>query len=221
MNADERKSREPHRVRLKICGITNWSDAKLAVDAGADMLGFNFYGPSPRFVPVREAQRIIRKLPREVQAIGVFVNDSAGDVADIARVTGLHALQLHGDEAPEQVAGLARLWPVIKAFRVREGFSVPALRRYGAACAYLLDGFSRAARGGTGKTFDWSVARQAMRYGRVVLAGGLTAENIREALGAVRPYAVDVCSGVERSPGKKDAGKLLAFALMFHSAGKE
>ncbi len=205
-------------ARLKICGITNWPDAKLAVDAGADMLGFNFYMRSPRFVSLREAKRIIRKLPSGVEAIGVFVNDSVSDIADMAGIAGLHAIQLHGEESPEDVAETARRWPVIKAFRVRPGFRPAALRAYGKAEAFLLDGFSRAARGGTGRTFDWSMARRAAHYGRIFLAGGLTAGNIANALTAAKPYAVDVCSGVEASPGKKDSAELLKFALLFHSA---
>jgi phosphoribosylanthranilate isomerase len=218
MNANKRRFDSGHGVRLKICGITNWLDAKLAVDAGADMLGFNFYGPSPRFVAVGEAKRIIHRLPRTVEAIGAFVNDSVSDIADITRVAGLHGVQLHGDESPGQVAELARRWPVMKAFRVRPGFRVAALRAYDQAWAFLLDGFSREARGGTGKTFDWGVARLAARFGRVFLAGGLTSANIAEALKTAKPYAVDVCSGVEASPGKKDAGRLLQFALCFHAA---
>lgn len=205
------------RTLLKICGITNWEDARLSVDAGADLLGFNFYAPSPRFIPLREAKRIIRKLPRRVQAIGVFVNDSTADIADMAQLAGLHGVQLHGEEPPEDVAELAQRWRVIKAFPVRPGFRVPALGRYAQADAFLLDGYSRAARGGTGRTFDWKLARRAARYGRIFLAGGLRAENIAEALAAAQPYAVDVCSGVEASPGEKDAARLLQFALMFHA----
>lgn len=206
------------RARLKICGITNWRDAKLAVDAGADMLGFNFYAPSPRFISLRDAKRIIRRLPRRVQAIGVFVNDSVEDMVDMARIAGLHGVQLHGEESPADVMEVARRLPVIKAFRVRGGFRVGALRAYDEAEAFLLDGFSRTARGGTGETFDWSIAQSAARYGRIFLAGGLTAENVADALAAAKPYAVDVCSGVEASPGRKDAGRLLHFALCFHAA---
>ncbi len=206
------------RVRLKICGITNWADAVLAVDVGADMLGFNFHCRSPRFVQVRNASQIIQKLPRNVHAIGVFVNAAVDDVAAVAANAGLHGLQLHGDEPPEQVATLAKRWPVIKAFRVGKKFALPALSPYGMAHAFLLDGFSRTAFGGTGMTFDWSIARQAVRYGRIFVAGGLTVENVRGALQTARPYAVDVCSGVEALPGRKDAGKLLQFALLFHSA---
>jgi len=203
---------------LKICGITNWRDARLAVDAGAHLLGFNFYPPSPRFVPPREAQRIIGKLPRRVQAIGVFVNESEDSIAGVARGTGLRGLQLHGEESPALVERLARRWPVIKALRVAPGFRVAALRPYRKAHAILLDGYSRKLRGGTGRVFDWGVARRAQRYARIFLAGGLTAENVGRALALARPYAVDVCSGVESVPGRKDAGKLLQFALGFHAA---
>jgi phosphoribosylanthranilate isomerase len=203
---------------LKVCGITNWADAKLAVDAGADMLGLNFYPPSPRFVTVSAARRIVKRLPKGVAAVGVFVNDDWDDVADLANIIGLRAVQLHGEETPEEVAKLKRRCKVIKAFRVRPGFDLVGLRRYAKASAFLLDGFSRRTRGGTGKTFDWRVARRAAHYGRIFLAGGLTAENIAEALATAKPYAVDVCSGVEASPGKKDHAELLKFALRFHSA---
>ncbi len=185
------------------------------------MLGFNFYGPSPRFISVSAAKRIVKKLPRGVEAIGVFVNDDWDDIADLVGIIGLHGIQLHGEESPEIVAQLARRVPVIKAFRVRPGFGLTTLRRYPEAFAFLLDGFSRKARGGTGKTFDWSVARRASRCGRIFLAGGLRPENIAEALAAAKPYAVDVCSGVEASPGRKNEAKLLKFALLFHSANSK
>jgi phosphoribosylanthranilate isomerase len=206
------------KALLKICGITNWADAKLAVDAGADMLGFNFYPPSPRYIAPGVAKRIVARMPKHVQAVGVFVNETAAGVEELARSVDLHAVQLHGEEPPEQVAELARQWRVIQAFRVRPGFRVTALRPFARAHAFLLDGYSRTARGGTGKTFDWKLARRAARYGRIFLAGGLRAENIAAALAAAKPYAVDVCSGVEAMPGKKDAARLLQFALMFHAA---
>lgn len=200
-------------VKVKICGITNWPDARLALDAGADLLGFNFYGPSPRFVAPSDARRIIRRLPARVQAVGVFVNDSPADVADLAALTGLDWIQLHGDESAEYVAALARRFPVLKAFRVKPGFRISALapyRRLVRRGGFLLDGFSARARGGTGKTFDWSVAKRAKRYGRIFLAGGLTPGNIAQAVRSVEPYAVDACSGVEARPGKKDARRLRA-----------
>ncbi len=195
-------------VRVKICGITNWADARLAVDAGADALGFNFYPPSARCVTPAQAWAIIRRLPPFVEAVGVFVNWSFLAVDALARAAGLQAVQLHGDESPEEVARLAAHRPVIKAFRVRRGFRPAALARYRRAAAFLLDGFSWRLRGGTGKQFDWRIARRARRYGPVVLAGGLTAENVAEAIGVVRPFAIDICSGVEAKPGKKDPARL-------------
>lgn len=174
------------------------------------MLGFNFYRPSPRYVSPAKAKRIVVQLPKQVQAVGIFVNEAPEEIAAIAHSVGLHAVQLHGDESPEQVARIAKRFRVIKAFRVRRGFRLASLARYARVQAFLLDGFSRTARGGTGKTFDWSVARRARRYGRIFLAGGITPENIAEAIATAQPYAVDVCSGVEATPGIKDAKKLHA-----------
>jgi len=207
-------------VRLKICGITNWPDARRAIEAGADMLGFNFYKASLRYISPTKAKRIVGRLPKRVRAVGIFVNEAPDEIAAIARSAGLNAVQLHGEESPEEVARLARRWAVIKAFRVRRGFRLATLRRYAKAYAFLLDGFSRAARGGTGKSFDWSIARRARRYGRVFLAGGITPVNIAHAIVAARPYAVDACSGVEAEPGIKDASKLRALGEAFR-AGME
>lgn len=200
-------------VNVKICGITNWRDAKLAIDAGADLLGFNFYPPSPRFISPSAARAIIRRVPARVQAVGVFVNESVSDVADLAALIGLDCIQLHGEEPPEVVAALSRLFPVLKAFRVRPGFRISTLARYRAGArrgGFLLDGFSRRARGGTGRAFDWMLARRARRYGRIFFAGGLTPENVAHAIRAAQPFAVDVCSGVEASPGKKDPRRVRA-----------
>jgi len=182
------------------------------------MLGFNFYRPSPRYIAPRAAARIVRRLPRSVQAVGVFVNEPPAAVDAMARAAGLHAVQLHGDESAKQSAQLARRWRVIKAFRVRPRFRVAELKQYEKVHAFLLDGFSRKALGGTGKMFDWRVAKRAARFGRIFLAGGLRAENIAEALQAAKPHAVDVCSGIEAAPGKKDHAELLKFALIFHAA---
>lgn len=197
-------------VKVKICGITNWADAKLAVGAGADALGFNFYPRSPRYIAPGRAKRIVSRLPSRVQAIGVFVNESPAAIEAIARAVNLDGLQLHGEESPESVAQLARRWRVIKAFRVRRGFRSSRLARYREAEAFLLDGFSPRAHGGTGRKFDWRVARRAKRYGRIFLAGGLAAENVAEAMRSIRPYAIDVCSGVEARPGKKNPARLRA-----------
>ena len=196
------------RVKVKICGITNWTDARRAIAGGAELLGFNFYERSPRYITPARARRIVRRLPKGVSAVGVFVNETEQKMLKTARTVGLDQLQLHGDESPAMVARLARSLPVIKAVRVRKPFRASQLAPFKRASALLLDGFDRNARGGTGKTFDWEIARRAKRYGRIFLAGGLTPENIGGAIRAVRPYAVDVCSGVEARPGKKDPVKM-------------
>ncbi|MGO9590732.1 MAG: phosphoribosylanthranilate isomerase [Candidatus Acidiferrales bacterium] len=196
------------KVKVKICGITNWVDARRAVAEGADLLGFNFYTGSPRYVEPAKAKRIVSRLPKKISVVGVFVNESEQTMLEIARTVGLDALQLHGDETPAMVARLKRSFPVIKAIRVKQSLAVGQLQTYKAATALLLDGFDTQRRGGTGKTFDWEIARRAKKYGRVFLAGGLTPENVGEAIRAARPYAVDVCSGVEARPGKKDPARV-------------
>jgi phosphoribosylanthranilate isomerase len=198
------------KVKVKICGITNWTDARRAVEAGAQFLGFNFYRPSPRYIQPAAARRIIRRLPDGIAAVGVFVNESEANMLAIARRVGLDYLQLHGDEAPEQVARLKREIPVIKAVRVRDSFRPKQLDAFGRASAILLDGFDARRHGGTGKTFNWNLARGSNGSRRLFLAGGLTPENVAEAIRVARPYAVDVCSGVEARPGKKDPARIVA-----------
>jgi phosphoribosylanthranilate isomerase len=198
-------------VKVKICGITNWMDARRAIDSGADLLGFNFVATSPRYVTPAKARRMVMRLPGNISAVGVFANESEEAMLEIARSVGLDQLQLHGDESPAMVARLARSGRrlgVIKAVRVKKPFRARQLAAFKRADAILLDGFSRKARGGTGKTFDWRVARRAKRHGRIFLAGGLTPENVGEAIRTARPYAVDVCSGVESRPGKKDPQRM-------------
>lgn len=195
-------------VSVKICGITNWNDAKLAMDAGADALGFNFYAKSPRRIAVSHAKQIIRQMARHVTAVGVFVNGSAGEILRIAHAANLAMLQLHGEESPALVERLAREYPVIKAFRVGPRFRARELKKYPSAAGFLLDGYDAEHRGGTGKRFDWGVAREAKRYGPVILAGGLRAKNVAEAIRQVKPFGLDVCSGVEERPGRKDAKKM-------------
>ncbi len=199
-------------MRVKICGITNWTDARRAIESGADFLGFNFYPGSPRYIAPAKARRIVQRLPKGVSAVGVFVNEPEKKVLEIARGVGLDYLQLHGDETPETVARLQRVLPVIKAVRVKRPFRVAQVSRYRPASALLLDGFDRRLRGGTGKTFDWKLARRAKPYGKIFVAGGLAPENVGEAIRIVKPYAVDVSSGVESRPGKKDPARLKAFA---------
>ncbi len=200
------------RVRAKICGITNWADAKLAVDAGAAALGFNFYPKSPRYIEPEAARRIVGRLPRGVQAVGVFVNSKPFAVAALAGEVGLHSAQLHGDEPPGWAQTTAAFLPVWKAFRVNGRFRPAQLAAFRASAdTFLLDGFSRRAHGGTGRTFDWGLARRAGRFGRIVLAGGLNAENVAQAIREARPWAIDVCSSVEARPGKKEPRKLREF----------
>jgi phosphoribosylanthranilate isomerase len=208
------------RVKLKICGITSWADARRACEAGADFLGFNFYLRSPRYIAPGKARKIIRRLPRGVGVVGVFVNESEDKMLEIAGHVRLGYLQLHGDETAAAVARLARKLTVIKAVRVRRSFRPAQLARFARVGEILLDGFDRRVRGGTGKTFNWDIAKRAKKYGHIFLAGGLTPENVAEAVRVAKPYAVDVCSGVESKPGKKDPQKLKQLARAIHGAQK-
>jgi phosphoribosylanthranilate isomerase len=207
-------------VKVKICGITNWTDARQACEAGADFLGFNFWPRSSRYISPAKARRIVRRLPKEIAAVGVFVNETEANTLKIARAVGLDYLQLHGDESAEAVAKLQRNFPVIKAVRVRESFRPSELTLFGSAKAILLDGFDRKVPGGTGKTFQWSKARRSQRFGKIFLAGGLTPENIGEAIRVAKPFAVDACSGVESTPGKKNHASVKAFVLAAKNAQK-
>jgi phosphoribosylanthranilate isomerase len=205
-------------TRVKICGITNWDDARLSVDLGASALGFNFYPPSPRSISPAGAWNIIRRLPPFVEAVGVFVDWPPLVVDALARALRLGAVQLHGGESPGEIAKLARSHRVIKAVQVGRGFRVASLSKYRLAGGVLLDGFARGLHGGTGSTLDWKLARAARRYGRIILAGGLTPENIAEAIRIAEPYAVDVASGVEARPGRKDPARLRALFAAVETA---
>jgi phosphoribosylanthranilate isomerase len=198
-------------VRVKICGITNAADALAAVEAGANLLGFNFYEKSARYLTESAAAKIRAQLPENVESVGIFVNASAADIAALCNSLKLHAAQLHGDEPPEAVAELARSVPVIKAFRVEPEFSLKTLDEYGDAFAFLFDAATTGQYGGTGRTTDWDVARRAAKDDRIILAGGLKVENVAAAVRIVRPYGIDVASGVESKPGKKDHGRLREF----------
>lgn len=198
-------------VKVKICGITNWTDARRAIEAGAEFLGFNFYAGSPRHIAPARARQIVQRLPKRVSTVGVFVNETEENILSIARVVGLDYLQLHGDESPATVARLKRSFPVIKALRVRLPFRASQLARFKNASAILLDGFDGAQWGGTGRTFDWRLAKRASAHRRIFLAGGLTPTNVAQAIRDTKPYAVNVCSGVEAKPGKKDPLRVKAF----------
>jgi phosphoribosylanthranilate isomerase len=196
-------------VRVKICGITNAEDALTAVDAGADALGFMFYASSPRYMTRKAAGKIIHQLPPFMAKVGVFVNPTAEEVRQAIADCGLDTLQFHGEESPEfcRQFGLK----VLKAFRVQGTETLKALPSY-SSVAWLLDSFVAGTRGGTGNTFNWDIAAEAVKMGgRVILAGGLTPENVAEAVRKVRPYGLDVSSGVESAPGRKDAAKVRAF----------
>ena len=198
-------------VKVKICGITNLEDAQVAVEAGADALGFVFYDKSPRFINPLKAAGIISKLPPFIQAVGLFVNEETEQVNWTADYCGLDIVQLHGDETPEDCLEVKRR--VIKAFRIQNIISIDPLEKYQdyQVSGYLLDAWSPDAYGGTGRTFNWELAQAAKQYGPVILAGGLNPENVAEAIRVVKPYGVDVSSGVEAAPGKKDAEAVRAF----------
>jgi phosphoribosylanthranilate isomerase len=207
-------------VKVKICGITNWADASAAVKAGADLLGFNFYRKSTRYITPAAAARIISRLPKSFRTVGVFVNEAEETILETARRAGLNELQLHGDESPALVERLSAEFPVIKAIRVRASLPAAQLKKFRKARAILLDGFDAKQYGGTGKTFDWRLVRRAGLKIRIFLAGGLNAENVQEAIAVCRPYAVDACSGIEARPGKKDSKQLVAFLRAAKSRGK-
>jgi phosphoribosylanthranilate isomerase len=196
-------------VKLKVCGLTSLEDARAAIDCGAEYLGFIFYPKSPRYIAPQSARAIIERLPEDIISVGVFVNEPRPeDVDGILRASGARMAQLHGDESPAYcaVVGVER---VIKAFRVGDDFDARRVLDYPAS-AVLLDAFDAKLYGGTGRTANWAIARETAKLTSVFLSGGLSPENIVEAIRAVEPFAVDVNSGVETAPGRKDASKLQA-----------
>ncbi len=193
--------------KVKICGITRLEDALAAVRLGADALGFNFWPRSKRYLPPAQASAIVRRLPPLVTAVGVFVDPSLDEVLAAAAHAGIDVVQLHGDETPEFCLSIPR--PVLKALRIADNNSLAALASYEVR-GFVLDTPS-AGYGGSGRTFDWSLVAEAARALPVILAGGLTPENVREAIREVRPWAVDVASGVESAPGLKDVEKMRRF----------
>lgn len=198
-------------TRVKICGITRYEDARLAVDLGAAALGFNFYEPSPRYIDPTAAREIISQIPPLASAVGVFADETyGGRVAEIAREACVSVLQLHGPRFPKET-DLLNGYRIIRAIPVGQDFD-PSMLRTLPPDSYLLDAFDPVRIGGTGRTIDWNVARYASDQGKsILLAGGLTPENVAEAIRIVRPFGVDVAGGVEHSPGVKDARKLRAF----------
>jgi phosphoribosylanthranilate isomerase len=204
-------------VRVKICGITNESDALAATAAGADALGFMFYDGSSRRVSIETAAEIVRALPPFVGRVGVFVDAPAQVILDTVERCQLTAIQLHGNEPPEFCQCFTR--PVIKAFRVDGEKTLLLLPQY-ATSAWLLDSCLPGQLGGTGAKFNWELAVRAKEHGRpILLAGGLTPENVASAVKQVQPYGVDVSSGVESAPGKKDHAKVRGFIAAAKGAG--
>jgi len=196
-------------VKVKICGITNLPDGLAAAEAGADALGFLFYDQSPRCISVEAAAALVPQLPPFVLKVGVFVNAPDDLVVRAIRQCGLNLLQFHGDESPEYCLQFGLM--SVKAFRVQDAASLQALPTYHTD-AWLLDTYSPDKPGGTGDTFNWELALEAQRWGRpIFLAGGLTPENVAEVVRRVRPYGVDVSTGVEAAPGRKDHAKVKAF----------
>jgi phosphoribosylanthranilate isomerase len=195
-------------IRVKICGITNAEDAALCVEAGADALGFIFVEGTPRVVTPETAAAIIRTLPPFVTPVGVFWDHPAGHVKAVAEACGLRALQFHGDESPEDVAQFAL--PVIKAIKVGSAADLDQVERFEVA-AVLLDSPARWSEGEAREPIQWELAARAARTRRVILSAGLTPDNVARAVAVARPYAVDVNSGVESRPGRKDPGKVRRF----------
>ena len=199
-------------TRIKVCGITNLEDAHAAADLGADALGFIFVPGTPRYIEPQVAERIISDLPPFITTVGVFADAPLETLSQTVQACGLNAVQLHGSETPEYCTdvGARHAVSLIKAFRVKDRHSLAPIPKYKVS-AYLLDTYVKGKKGGTGETFNWDLAREAKIYGRIIVAGGLTPENVTQAVRHVRPYAVDVSSGVESSPGKKDHAKVRAF----------
>jgi len=201
-------------VKVKICGITNLEDALAAVDYGADAIGFVFYPKSPRYIMPEKARAIINQMPPFVATVGVFANETEERMLEILEHTGIDILQLHGDEPLDA----CYIWHrVIRALRVRDFADLEPLKMCKVS-AYLLDAYSDESYGGTGQIFNWDIAVEAKKFGRIILSGGLNSENIEKAVRFVRPYAVDVSSGIEEEKGKKDLKKMKEFILRAKSA---
>ena len=203
-------------VKVKICGITSAADAQAAVEAGADALGLMFYPGSPRYLPLEKAQEIARLLPPYVIRTGVFADPEPSDVFAAIQLCQLNLLQFHGAESPEFCLQFGLM--TMKAFRVQNADSLPPMGAYDTD-AFLLDSHVPGKPGGTGETFNWDLALEARKFGKLIfLAGGLTPQNVAAAVRKAQPFGVDVSSGVEQSPGKKDAQKMRDFIAAARAA---
>ena len=201
------------RVRVKICGTTSLKDALLAVESGADAVGFIFHKESPRNISQKDVKEIVAQLPPFVESIGVFVNETSDKINRIAEQCRLTAVQLHGDESPAFCRRIKRR--VVKAVRVKDAESLKGMSDFDVS-GFLLDAYNEESRGGTGRVFDWNLALRAKKQGPVIIAGGLNPYNVYTAIHRVKPYGVDVCSGVEKSPGVKDPEKISEFIKAAH-----
>ena len=196
-------------TKVKICGITNSIDAKIVCDAGADAIGLVFYPPSPRYVAIEQAKEIVESLPPFITSVALFVNETRETIENVLQQIAIDIIQFHGDESADFCASFSR--PYIKAVRMKEGLDLYALEdEYAGARAILLDTYKKGIPGGTGESFNWECVPHDLKK-PVVLAGGLNADNVAQAITRVQPYAVDVSGGVEASQGKKDRHKIMAF----------
>lgn len=205
-------------MKVKICGITRLEDALAVAEYGADAIGFIFYKKSPRYIEPELAAEIVKRLPPFINPVALFVNESEERVRDILHLTGINIVQFHGDETPEYVS----LFPqrVIKAIRVKDESTLASLTAYEAS-AFLLDSYSPDAYGGTGKKFDWNAINETGSVNRIILAGGLNADNVAYAVKLVRPYGIDASSGLESSLGIKDHKKVKDFISAARAAALE
>ncbi|HEY2627151.1 MAG TPA: phosphoribosylanthranilate isomerase [Candidatus Udaeobacter sp.] len=207
-----------NRLQVKICGVTNVEDASACADLGADMIGLNFYPESARYIRPQHARKIIEVIPRDVRAVGVFVDPTASEVRSIAKSVDLEYVQLHGNVPPETCRELASEFCVIRAFSTDGQFKPEDVRSF-LECDVILDAHHAELRGGTGLTCDWSLARATLPFARfLILSGGLNAQNIGQAIATVAPHAVDVCSGVETAPGVKDRRAIEKFIAAARAA---
>lgn len=206
------------RVQIKICGVTNIRDAQACAELGADMIGFNFYPQSPRYIEAKVARRIIEAMPADVRAVGVFVETRAEKIRNTADAIGVRCVQLHGPMSPEASSELAGEFRVIRAFSTDSRFRPEQVSLFG-HCDVLVDAHHPNLHGGTGLTCNWETARTARSFARfLILSGGLRAQNVSEAIATVSPHAVDVCSGVESAPGTKDHRALEDFVSAVRGA---
>jgi phosphoribosylanthranilate isomerase len=205
-------------TQIKICGVTNADDARMCAELGADMIGFNFYPQSPRYVEPEVARQIIEILPSHAHAVGVFVNGDPDKIRNTANAAGVRCVQLHGDFSPDVGRELAREFRVVQVFSTHPRFRPEDVELF-SHCDVLIDAHHPDLRGGTGQMCDWSAARATLRFSRfLILSGGLNAENVASAIKAVTPNAVDVCSGVESAPGVKNHDAIKDFIAAMRTA---